>query len=375
MTSSEDFEKAFAGTEPPTPAGPVRILPWVFLGLLGLGIMIVLFTGQGGVVEVRDDQVVVIANYLTGETSVDSQPGYKFFMPFLQQAFLFDKTTQKFLMSGDRDRDENNVAKLTVRANDGSNFWFDDVEVQYAIRPEMASFLLSDSGPEHAFKRDWVRAYARSILRDEFGKFSAAEVADQSNYSQATSRARDRLNEALNAHGIEIVQIVTPKPKFDERYERAIEDRKVANQEVERIKARADQLRQERERRLAEIDAVKAVEYEELKGTLEQTRIAAEQELVRIERSADAYKTRLVGEGEAKRAALVEEARGLTERAIKEAEGLQKQAEALALQGEVLVREILAERLGEVEFTLVPYTRDTSPKRLEIEGAFAGDGR
>lgn len=376
MTSSEDFEKAFSSTEPPSPGnGAVRVLPWVLLGLIGLGIMIVLFTGQGGVVEVRDDQVVVIANYLTGETAVDSQPGYKFFLPFLQQAFLFDKTTQKFLMSGERDRDENNVAKLTVRANDGSNFWFDDVEVQYAIRPEMASFLLSDSGPDDAFKRDWVRAYARSILRDEFGMFSASQVADQSNYSQATSQARDRLNNALNAHGIEIVQIVTPKPKFDERYERAIEDRKVANQEVERIKARADQLRQERERRLAEIDAVKAVEYEELKGTLEQTRIAAEQELVRIERSADAYKTRLVGEGEAKRAALVEEARGLTERAIKEAEGLQKQAEALALQGEVLVREILAERLDEIEFTLVPYTRDTSPKRLEIEGDFGGDGR
>ena len=378
MTSSDDFEKAFASSEPPDGDGKpsaLRVLPFVVLGILVLVLVMFVTTGQAGVVEVQDDQVVVIVNYLTGESSVDSQPGYKFFLPFLQQAFLLEKSTQKFLMSGDSDRDANHVAKLTVRANDGSNFWFDEVDIQYEIKPDMASLILSDSGVGQSFKRDWVRAYARSILRDEFGRFSASQVADPTNYRDATEAATSRLNELLEAHGIRIIQIVTPKPKFDQRYEQAIEDRKVADEEVNRIKAQAEQLRQERERRVAEVDAQKAVEFEELKGTLEQARIAAEQERVRVERDADAYKTRLVGEGQARRAQLIEQARGETERARKEAEGLQKQAEALAKQGEVLVREVLAQRLREIEFSLVPYTRDAAPERVELEGDLIGGGR
>ena len=370
MTTSEEMEREFARSRPPGSGGASKrqkLLAGCGVMLLVAIAFLVIVTGQGGVIEIKDTQVAVVVNYLTRESEVVREPGYRFFFPFVQQAFLFDKSTQEFIMSGERDIDPNHVAKLTVRANDGSNFWFDEIRIQYEIRPGESDFVLSDSGVSEAFKQDWVRAYARSILRDEFGRFSASEVADPTNYNEATFAARQRLNDALEMHGIEIVQIITPKPKFDPQYEKAIEDRKVANQEVERIKARAEQLHQERERRLAEIESEKAVAYEALKGNLEAERILAEQDQVRIQRSADAFKTRLVGEGEARRLAMVEEARADREKALKEAEGLKAKALALESQGEILVRERLAERLAEVEFTFVPYTKDAAPERIELE--------
>lgn len=371
MTSSDDFEKAFNDAPPPGRSEQGRQRARMAMGCLALvlvgALAIIMLTGQGGIVEIRDTQVAAVVNYLTGETEVKTQPGYTFFIPFLQQAFLFDKSVQEFQMSGDVDRDSNHVAKLTVRANDGSNFWFDEVNIQYEMLPADADFLLADSGSGDAFKANWVRAFARSILRDEFGKFSSSEVADPTNYNTATYEAKARLNEILREHGIQIIQIITPKPKFDASYERAIEDRKVANQEVERIKARAEQLRRERDRLLAEIESEKAVEYEVLKGDLEAERIAAEREQVRVERSADAYKTRRVGEGQAALAAMKEQARAAREKATKEAEGLKAKTDALALQGEVLVRERLAQRLAEIEFELVPYTRDAQPERVELQ--------
>lgn len=373
MTTSEDFEREFRKSRPPAGgppgAGARKILTGCGVVLALLVIAFVLVTGQGGIVEIKDTQVAVVTNYLTGNVEFVGEPGYHFFVPFMQQAYLFDKSTQEFLMSGDRDRDPNHVARLTVRANDGSNFWFDEIRIQYEIIPADASLVLSDSGSSDSFKMDWVRAFARAVLRDEFGRFSASEVADPTNYNEATFTARERMNEALLPHGIRVVQIITPKPKFDPQYEKAIEDRKVANQEVERIKARAEQLQQERERRLAEIRSEKSVEYEALKGTLEAERIVAEQDQVRIQRSADAYKTRLVGEGESRRLAMLEEARAAREKATKEAEGLAALADALAKQGEVLVRERLAERLRDMEFTLLPYTRDAAPERVELEAA------
>jgi len=380
MAGSDDFEKAFARSEPPKDRGgrggvQGRLGRGLLAGLLlaaTLALVLVMASGQGGAIEVQADQVAVIANYLTGETEIHEEPGYKFFLPFLQQGFLFDKRVQEFVMQGELDIDENHVRKLTVRANDGSNLWFDDMQIQYRIIPSKADLVLADSGEGDAFKNDWVRAYARSVLRDEFGRFSSSDISDPTNYNSAAASAKDRMNAILRRHGLEVIRIKTPKPKFDDHYEQAIEDRKVANQEVERIKARAEQLRRERERLVAEIDATKAVEFEVLKGTLNAEYISAQKEKGRIERSADAYKTKVVGEGQAVRARLLEEARGKREKALKEAEGLEAMTGALAQQGEVLVRERLAERLADIDFSLVPYTRDAQPTRIELDGGPVG---
>jgi membrane protease subunit HflC len=240
------------------------------------------------------------------------------------------------------------------------------MEIQYHLIPERADFVLSDSGAGDAFKVNWVRSFARSILRDEFGRFSAVEVADPTVYKGATLVAEERLNALLEPHGVHIIKIVTPRPKFEAKYEQAIEDRKVADQEVEKLRTRAEQLKQERERRMAEIDSTRTVEYEALKGELTAKIIATERERVKVERDADAYATERLGEAEARRAAMIEEARGLTEKATREAEGLRAITAALEQGGEVLVREELVELLRKVKFTLLPYSRDPAPTRLEL---------
>lgn len=381
MASSDDFERAFAESDPPggnprrrPPPNLTKVLAWVVTGVVVLFLVLLIGSNQGGFVEVEDTQAAVIVNYLTGESEVVATPGYKVFLPFVQGAFVFDKSPQTFVMSGERDQDANHVSKLTVRANDGSNFWFDTIEIQYMLMPSKSDFVLGDSGKGDAYKSNWVRAFARSILRDEFGKSSAVEVADPTTFGAATIEAQRRLNEALEPHGVRVTKITTPRPKFEQRYEKAIEDRKVADQEVEKLKTRAEQLVQERERRLARIEADRTVEFERLKGQLEAERIAAEQDRVRVERTADAYKTQRVGEGEAIRAQLVEEARGLSEKARNEAEGLRAITQALETGGEVLVRERLAALLGTVEFSLVPYSRDPAPTRVEMLDENHGGG-
>lgn len=331
-------------------------------------VMSALVSGRAGIVEVSDREVAVIVNYVTGSQEVVNRPGYKIFIPFAEQAFKFDKSPQEFKMSGDRDIDDNHVRKLTVRANDGSNFWFEELTIQYQLLPSEANVVLNDSGTGTAFKQNWVRTFARSILRDEFGKYSAEAVADPSGYTTATQAARDRLNAALQPHGIEIIEIITPKPKFEDRYEQAIADRKVANETVETLKVNAVQLLQERERRLADIERDKATEYELLLGTLEANRISAEKDAVRVMKSADASKIAELAAGQASEQQLIERARGLEEQARKEAEGLRARVDAVAARGEVLVREELARKFQEIVFEIVPYRRDPAPVRIEHMG-------
>ncbi len=377
-----DFGSGGGAQPPRPPRGPGRFqLPqgrrWVWGTALVVVLLVLLgvfLTGRGGLVEIADTEVAVVVNYLTGQKELVATPGYKIFIPFVEQAFKFDKSPNKFLMEGDRDVDANHVRRLTVRANDGSNFWFETLEIQYQLIVSQAPLVLSDSGPGDEFKQNWVRAFARSVLRDVFGQFSAEEMADPTTFSQATPMASQRLNALLEPHGLRIIQIITPKPRFEDRYEQAIQDRKVANQSVERLKAQAVQLEKERDRRLGEVERDMATSFEQLLGTLEAERISAEREQVKREKEADAYKIKLVAEGEAAENRMLQEATALETKARKEAEGLRARVEALAARGDILVREALAEKLASIIFEVVPYRRDPSPTRIEHLGALPATG-
>jgi membrane protease subunit HflC len=333
-----------------------------FLVLVGLLMGV---SGKLGIASIADDQVAVKVNYVTGNSEVVTTPGFQLYVPFITEVFLFDKSPQKFLMEGGRVIDEHTVPLLTVRAADGSNFRFDTLEIQYRMIPGDAAKVLDDSGPGDSFKGRWIKAYARSILRDEFGRYSAEEVANPTTYGAATATSKDRLNGLLRLHGIEVVQIVTPKPRFDDIYEKAIEDRKVADQDVERLIAMEDQLMREREQHLARVQKDKEIEMRSLRGDLERLRIESERDAIRITKAADAYAIEQRAHGAAEQAQMVAEARGLTAKYTKEAEGLVAKANALEERGEVIVREALIQKLQNIRFTLLPYSRDSAPRRLE----------
>ncbi|MEZ6017545.1 MAG: SPFH domain-containing protein [Planctomycetota bacterium] len=340
--------------------------------IAALSLVVLASRGGLGVMQVEANEIAVRVNFLTGEESVITQPGYQFYLPFVQAIYPLDRTTQEYVMSGTSRESvdtPNQAQRLTVRANDGSNFWFQEMRIQYELVPSSADRVLSDSGPGDSFKEEWIKGHARSILRDEFGRYSAVEVANPTVYKQAPEAARTRLNALLESHGIHIVRIITPNPKFDERYERAIDDRKEADQEVQELKARAEQLEQVREQRLAAVRKEKEVEMQTLEGELSKELLASERDAIRIQRGADAFAATRVAEGQAEREQLLAQAEGLTQKYTKEAEGIASRAKALAQRGEVIVREALVEKLLGVKFTFVPYSRDPAPQRLEHSGS------
>jgi membrane protease subunit HflC len=356
------------------PPQVVKIAGGVFIALLVLVTMLGL-SGKLGVQKVEADEVAVRVNYLSGTEEIVSDPGYQFYIPFLMDVYKLDGRTQDYLMKGPEYRGYGQAPYLTVRAIDGSNFWFDELKIQYEVIPGKADLLIQDSGLGDNYKEEWIKAYARSILRDEFGRYSAVDVADPTVYKQAPEAARAKMNEILDPHGLRVVRIITPTPQFDERYERAIEMRKEADQEVEELRARVQQIEQEREQRLAAVRKEKEVEMQELTGQLTKELLSSEESAIRLEKSADAFATERIAEGTATEVSLKAQATGLVARYTKEAEGIESRALALEQRGEVVVREALVEKLLGVQFTFVPYSRDPAPKRLEHSGSTQSDER
>jgi hypothetical protein len=100
----------------------------------------------------------------------------------------------------------------------------------------------------------WMLPYARSILRDEFGKESTISVSNPTTFGQATERARKRINKLLEQHGLEVTSIVTPRPRFSAEYEELIELRNQTENELSVIGSNLQRAETERSRRLAEVD-------------------------------------------------------------------------------------------------------------------------
>ncbi|MFT7670355.1 MAG: hypothetical protein ACI8X5_003063 [Planctomycetota bacterium] len=344
----------------------LTIVPFL---LLLFAFFIMLSSGNLGVTQIRDDQVAVKVNYVTGSQAVIEEPGFKIYLPFLEEIFLLDQTPQKYLMEGNQSRGDNYAPFLSVRASDGSNFSFETLEIQYRIIPSMAREILHDSGAEDGFKREWMRAHARSILRDEFGRISAVQVANPVSYSEATERSTKRMNEILQPHGVHIIRLITPKPRFDKSYEQAIEKKKFADQTVAHLKVKEVQYIEERKRELANVSRTKEIEWEELQGELRRIVLSTERKAIEIKKDADAYKVTRESQGQQQRDRFTAEALGLTAKYTKEAEGIRARTEALEKRGKVVVREALIEKLRGIRFTLVPYSKDPAPQRLEHEGS------
>src|SRR5688572_15006528 len=188
-----------------------------------------LLLGNGGCIEVEPGEVAVIYNNTGLGIFGDRQrtvveQGALTFLPGIHTVQVLERKPQVFVMAADQsgayrgasssDGTELNFApQLTVRANDGSNFYFDRLEIHFQIDPPQAARVIETSGKGEGYKEQLIGTHAREILRDEFGRYDFLEIANPGTYGAATAEAKKRLNERLTDYGVQVTQIVTPKPK------------------------------------------------------------------------------------------------------------------------------------------------------------------
>ncbi len=321
--------------------------------------------GSGGCVEIEPGEVAVIYNN-TGLTmlgppgAVVMDQGIKTFIPGLQGVEKLERRPQILVMADDNTgprkgrgsvdyeddgRGSQLAKKLTVRASDGSLFYFDRMEVHYQVIPGSVVRVLESSGPGDAFKHDLVATHAREILRDEFGRNSFIEIADPTTYGAATTEARRRLNERLEPYGLEVTQIVTPKPKFEDRVEKAIEDRQGAEQEIEVQAEKRRKLELESGLKVQAIEQEKNSEYQTLVAEMESQKKAAENKLLATQREADKYFIERDASGRAYRDEKVVRAKANEVAYRKEAEGMVARISAVGAQGPDVLNSVIAEHV------------------------------
>ena len=306
-----------------------------------IALMLAMFTAAGCVPHTTGETEVGVRTRkmaFIGSKGVEDRiyaPGATyFFLPFINDWHVFDTKLQNLEMTYSQVRgDRKSRDDLVLKTIDGNDISL-DVIIAYRIDPNKAPHILQYVARDDATLRDKiVRTVARSKPRDIFGelKTEAFYVADAR--EAQSGKAREALQEILGPMGIIVEKVLTNDYRFNPEYQKAIEDKKVADQQVEKNKSAQHAAREEYKRKL-----------EEAKGEVNKMVADADGQYLKDKIEADVYQEQQQLLAKAIRA-----------EGIAEATGIQEMNNALAGSGgEAIVKLRIAEALQGKRIILLP---------------------
>ena len=257
-----------------------------------------------------------------------------FFLPFINDWNVFDTKLQNLEMTfskirGDR-RSQDDLVFKTIDGNDISL----DVIIAYRIDASKAPYILQYVARDDVTLRDTiVRTVARSKPRDIFGELKTEAFYVAESRETQSNKAKDALQQILGPMGIIIEKVLTNDYRFNPEYTKAIEDKKVADQQVEKNKSAQHAATEEYKRKL-----------EEAKGEVNKMVADADGQYLKDKIEADVYQ---------EQQQLL--AKAIQAEGIADAKGIQEMNNALAGSGgELIVKLKIAEALQGKRIILLP---------------------
>lgn len=311
-----------------------RIFSFILLIILTLSLQGCIFYSTGETeVGVRTKKLS-----LFGKKGVENKvyaPGSTFILlPLINDWHTFDTKLQNLEFTMHRNRgDRSSKDDLLFKTIDGNDISL-DVIIVYRIDPAKAYLILQNVASSDEELRDKVvRIIARSRPRDIFGELKTEEFYVAADREGQAQKAKTVLQEMLEPMGIIVEKVLTKDYRFNPKYQKAIEDKKVADQKVERNKSAQHAAREEYKRKL-----------EEVRGEVNKIIADVDGEYLRAKIKVDAFyeKQKLLAEA-------------IRAEGIAQAKGIREMNDAMAnAGGEALVKLEIAEALQGKKIVLLP---------------------
>ena len=273
-----------------------------------------------------------------GKSGVENtvyQPGAIYFFPAVVNDWnTFDTRLQNMVLTFDpKQGDRMYRDDLLFKTMDGNDISL-DVIVSYRIDPQKAPYILQYVALNDVELKDkLVRTVTRSRPRDIFGELKTEQFYVSDERDGKAEQAKAALNAILGPYGVVVERVSTKDYRFNPAYQKAIEDKKVADQVAEQNKSATKAAQEEYLKRLEDAKGEVNKMVAEADGRFRQAQIEADAYYEKQQRIAAAIET----EGQA-------EAKGITE-----------MNKALAGSGgEVMVKLKIAEALEGKKIVLLP---------------------
>jgi hypothetical protein len=325
-------------------------------------IMLVVLTIAGGRRlswrEIQGDEVAVLINNITGKITTIDHAGAIVYYPFIQNLYILDKSEQSIPMtSANISAEYPQGNPVILKTRDGGDVSLDLI-IQYRLISKIADKVVQNTGTGDTYKEKWIRDYAKTICRYEFGELEIGEFPEAEKRRQKTQEASKELDRLLNQHGIMMTSLNFIDYRYYREYAEKIQERRIADKEVQEQRSRGKAAKENQERVVTEETKKLDVAISRFRGQLYNMEIDAKAEASKVKQEGIAYllKARLDADAEYER--LRNKAEAIL--AVREAEAAGVLALRDALEGEGgrnLVKLEYAKRLREARIIGTPVLR------------------
>jgi regulator of protease activity HflC (stomatin/prohibitin superfamily) len=247
-------------------------------------VVLFIFWFMLGVVDIKPGEVGVEVDKFAGKV-VDTPlgVGYHFFNRFTTDIVVYHVAARPFPQ--DVMKSENESAyTLELKTNDGQNIRV-DLTVIYALKGNEVPKLHQAIGMN--YESQIILPQIRSEARIAIGSFTAEELYTGKVRDTIQKSIGERLQESLSKYpAIQIQDALIRHFEFSPDFERAIEQKKLAAQQVEINKNRALAQEEEAKREEAESRGLKLKAIQEAEGRAQAAKIEADAERYKLEQEA-----------------------------------------------------------------------------------------
>lgn len=321
---------------------------FVFLVPIVVIIIIVLILGGRRLTwkDVGADEVAVIINNINGKIKTINRAGAVIYYPFVHDLYILDKTEQILPMtSANISKDYPDGNSVILKTLDGGDISLDLI-VHFRLIPEQANQIVQDTGTGDLFKEKWIFDYAKTICRYVFGELTLDEFPESKKREEKSLKAVDVLNELLNKHGIFVSSIDFIDYRYYREYAEKIQERRLADKEVEEQIRRQRAAQKNQERVVTEETKKLDVTISRFQGELDHMEIEAKAKAHELRSQGVEYLLKAKLDGDAEYDKLLKEAYSILAIKKAEAEGLLALRNALEGAGGLnLVKMEYAKRL------------------------------
>jgi hypothetical protein len=304
---------------------------------------------------IQADQVAVIINNLTGNIRTIDRAGAVVFYPFIQGLYILDKSEQSTPMtSANISADFPQGNPVILKTRDGGDVSLDLI-IQYRLISKLADKVVQNTGTGNVFKEKWIRDYAKTVCRYEFGELEIDEFPDAEKRRLKTAEATKELDRLLNPHGIMMTSLNFIDYRYYREYAEKIQERRIADKEVEEQRSRGKAAKENQERVITEETKKLDVAISRFRGELYNMEIDATAQAEKIKQEGLAYLLKAKLDADAEYERLKKSAEAIL--AVREAEAAGVLALRNALEGEGgrnLVKLEYAKRLREARIIGTP---------------------
>ncbi|MBU1625969.1 hypothetical protein KKB18_01225 [bacterium] len=271
--------------------------------------------------------------------------GFRVVIPLAQQVDIYSIQARKYEMTKiPEEGEKKGKDDIEFKTIDGQIVYV-DVTIIYSLIKDLVPQLHQNVGPDYL--NQTLRPTARSTIRNYLGMYTAENIYSGEIRMKVQDQILESLNKSLNVIGINIASVLIRSFDFADAFEKKIEEKAIAAQEIEinknNVKA-AEELAKKME---AEARGKRLAVVQEAEGYAEKKKLEAD---------ADRYEQE-------------QKAKGMLAMALADAEGKGKLADALGGGENVVKLEFARSIPDKLQIWGIP-TGQESSSFMDLSGIF-----